>query len=1074
MRKKSLLSLLLSGFILFTSVYPTSASQSATKKREVKTNPSLKISTQNANTSNTTLLKSVSSIEKLDNDQIGQTSDDDNIIFDPSGNGVYFLKNTSDPDIWFYKEYNLIYYDLRNHTYKNVYSPSKAEHYFMNDHAAYFSAEKINIEKDEDSSKFWCSLKITKYDFDTKSSSSITLDDISLNAYQMDYITSFGVDHSGRIYIATCDNTLLLFDKQGKFLSQTSCAKPIYEFCGFDPVNNNFYYTSIYDWLYWGYHHDMSSLMAGNVSSNNSISLKDKNIMILYQRGFFDHKTCVKMLNDKYLAALSTFNGDNGILLDSNKYDYTDVTDQATSINPINNSVSVSIFNIANTKAITTAYQTAESEYESDVDISSIGPRCALNSDNTSLIVKTDSDILTEYDLKSKKGKIRLQTKHPIYTFSMIDDQCIVIEKDDDDFYIEKFDWNYPDDFQMNAPSSLTVGSSAQINCSVEDSDFKLDFDYKSSDPSVVSVDENGKLNAFKPGKVSITIKASPINISKTLDIVVTDSALSKSNEIYKIISTKGASSTTMHQTNLEYYYQTPQTAYLTPLENGNYERIEYIGGKIICETYDSSFKLLNTRKLSSELSLWGGYFSGSKYNYLLFGQPNLSESDKKEVIRIVKYDKNWKRLDSCSIKGANTYIPFDAGNADMTETNGKLYLHTCHEMYKTEDDYHHQANCTFVINENDMSVYDSYYDIMNLSYGYVSHSFSQKIATDGNNIYRSDLGDANPRGIAFSVTNINNKIYEPHIYESIIDIPGNYGANYTGFTLDSLKLSEDYYMVCGSGITKNNPTPNVYINCGIKNSPTSGATWITSYKSSNHIEILQTKLVSLNTTQFLLMWEEKNTSKNTYETKMVLLNENGKVVSDIYTSKLALSLCNPIVNKDGMVVWYVTNNSGPSFIKINPYQLSKVASATKPSVIGRTITISGRKYKITTSNKVTFLGMTKKSATTLTIPDYVKYSGKKYNVTAIAKNACQKQSKLKKVIIGKNVTTIGNKSFYNCKNLKNITIKTSNLTLSKVGSSAFKGTYKKATFKVPAKKKNSYKKILLKRGASSKAKFTK
>lgn len=572
-------------------------------------------------------------------------------------------------------------------------------------------------------------------------------------------------------------------------------------------------------------------------------------------------------------------------------------------------------------------------------------------------------------------------------------------------------------------------------------------------------------------------------NQPKTQNTNTSRITLSENPNIYKVTSSSGASSKTMHQTGTDSYYQVPQTAYLTPLKNGHYERLEYIGKNIICETYDSSFKLLKTRKIPFELSLWGGYFSGSEYNYLLFGQSNSSENNKKEVFRIVKYDKNWNRINSCSIKGANTYLPFCAGSADMTETNGKLYIHTCHEMYKTEDGYHHQANCTFVINENKMAVIDSYYDIMNLSYGYVSHSFSQKIATDGNDIYRADLGDAYPRGIAFSVTDVNNKIYEPHIYESVIDIPGNLGANYTGFTLDSLKLNEDHYMISGSGITKNNTTPNVYINCGIKKSPSSGASWITNYKKSNHIEVLQTKLVSLNSAQFLLMWEEKNTSKNTYETKMVLLNDDGKLASSIYTSKLALSLCDPIINNDGMVVWYVTNDNSPIFIKINPYQLSKVSSATKsltifssskPSLIGRTITVSGRKYKITASGKVTFLGMKKKSLSTLSIPDTIKYSNKKYKVTSIAKNACQKQSKLKKVTIGKNITTIGSKAFYKCKNLKNITIKTSKLTLSKIGGSAFKDTYKKAKFKVPAKKKALYKKILVKRGASKKAKFTK
>lgn len=96
----------------------------------------------------------------------------------------------------------------------------------------------------------------------------------------------------------------------------------------------------------------------------------------------------------------------------------------------------------------------------------------------------------------------------------------------------------------------------------------------------------------------------------------------------------------------------------------------------------------------------------------------------------------------------------------------------------------------------------------------------------------------------------------------------------------------------------------------------------------------------------------------------MILLNEDGKLASSIYTSKLPLSLCDPVMNNDGMLVWYVTNDKSPLFIKINPYQLSKVSSATKSltifsnskfSLIGRTVTISGRKYKIISTNKVTF-----------------------------------------------------------------------------------------------------------------------
>ena len=68
---------------------------------------------------------------------------------------------------------------------------------------------------------------------------------------------------------------------------------------------------------------------------------------------------------------------------------------------------------------------------------------------------------------------------------------------------------------------------------------------------------------------------------------------------------------------------------------------------------------------------------------------------------------------------------------------------------------------------------------------------------------------------------------------------------------------------------------------------------------------------------------------------------------------------------------------------------------------------------------------------------------------------------KLKKLIIGKNVTVIKDKAFFGCKNLKSITINAVNL--KKAGRNAFKGISKKAVIKVPEKKKKSYSKILKK-----------
>ena len=68
----------------------------------------------------------------------------------------------------------------------------------------------------------------------------------------------------------------------------------------------------------------------------------------------------------------------------------------------------------------------------------------------------------------------------------------------------------------------------------------------------------------------------------------------------------------------------------------------------------------------------------------------------------------------------------------------------------------------------------------------------------------------------------------------------------------------------------------------------------------------------------------------------------------------------------------------------------------------------------------------------------------------------------------------IGKQSFYGCKKLKTITVKTAKLTKSSVGSNAFKGISAKATIKVPKSKLKSYQSIMRARGAGKKVKIKK
>ena len=90
----------------------------------------------------------------------------------------------------------------------------------------------------------------------------------------------------------------------------------------------------------------------------------------------------------------------------------------------------------------------------------------------------------------------------------------------------------------------------------------------------------------------------------------------------------------------------------------------------------------------------------------------------------------------------------------------------------------------------------------------------------------------------------------------------------------------------------------------------------------------------------------------------------------------------------------------------------------------------------------------------TVTIPATVTIDGYTFKVTAVANNVFKNASRLKSVVIGANVKSIGKSSFYKCKKLATITFK--GIKAPGVGKNAFKSGKSKVTVKVPKKMKKS------------------
>ena len=365
-----------------------------------------------------------------------------------------------------------------------------------------------------------------------------------------------------------------------------------------------------------------------------------------------------------------------------------------------------------------------------------------------------------------------------------------------------------------------------------------------------------------------------------------------------------------------------PVNSYL--FENGasGLTRVEHISGQIVVEDYSSDFQFQSSRTIPMELSLWGGFFAGEDYNFFVFGQENPSESDNAEVIRVVKYSKDWQRLGQASLHGANTTAPFEAGSLRMDEYGGYLYIRTCHEMYTSDDGLNHQANLTMAVDQSSMEVTDSYYDVMNASYGYVSHSFNQFLLVDEEGrIVALDHGDAYPRAMTFmryyadaATGRFTDSFYQGRLCSvgEQRTFAGAVGDNVTGASVGGLAETSECYMMAYNydGAGGSGPR-NVYLQAMDIATGKGKDYQITQSGGSTTPVLAPTGLDG-----GYLLWNGKEDYTANDTLYYVHYDADG-VPGQIASTTGSLSDCAPIYYK-GQMVWYVTDSSAPTFYTLD------------------------------------------------------------------------------------------------------------------------------------------------------------
>lgn len=642
---------------------------------------------------------------------------------------------------------------------------------------------------------------------------------------------------------------------------------------------------------------------------DNTVTKLDKNITMEGFNGN-DDVELYQMLENRYMAVSDLDDSNDTLyLLDCPKIKAISESEFETNAEDYDNIIGICLKDPEQYIKVSIKFLT-DNFSSKGLDPHKIKRWCSISGDNVFAV--TAAKQVKAYSLSGGNYIGKFQTSHPVERVMTVHDQLVLLEKEGDQYFVEKIDSSRPTEISLDGPSEMKVGDSS-VFTETQNSEMTEDYIFTSSDSKVLSISKySGKAGANQPGTATITVKTRDGRIQDSIFVRVSGQTAGSSNNTWVIARKE----TWNCESNNYFSYGKIINSYLTEIDNHTLMRVENTENDLFAQ-YIKDGIIESTRNINRELPLFGGFFAGKDAYYLVFGQDNATESDSVEVIRVVKYDKNWNRLGACSLKKIDTHQPFEDGCLRMTEYNGVLYIHTCHTFYKEKDGLNHQANMTFEINEKDMTLKDSFIDPEVNTIYMVSHSFNQFIKTDGEKVYRIDQGDCNPRGIILSTYPIDRSARTSTKMEYLLHIPliEQGDMNYTGVAIGGFELSSDGLLVAYSQHI--NDDINGISNIRVLFRQEDGTVTIHKFDSDTNCQA--PALVKITDDQFLLMWKEGD------HYKMVRLNAAGEQVSPIVAKNIRLSDCQPVCLSDGSVAWYATTENHLFIFKINPYQLDSI-----------------------------------------------------------------------------------------------------------------------------------------------------
>lgn len=793
--------------------------------------------------------------------------------------------------------------------------------YYYDEYDENFDSYNIRVRYVVDN-KIYISLCTTTLRYDSPIHSKILCYD--LTTHKMSTVTDFygyivsaiGADKNGRIYlngspvsskIDKFGDYLFVLDSSGNQLSKYMLDNEINSFVDFDAENDCFYVNEKCEYIDGGFAYDMCAIKKGYINSNNEVSFDSDIITLVAEYSYSERPKQAEVLADRFLAVDAT-EYDSFLLYDLNEYGTEKKLEPMVS-----------------------AYHSSDDGGFDKFAIS--GTRCVYMEETNSIFYCADDNTIEEFNPDTKETIGVFNTQFDIYAMKELNGKLLIIERNNGDYFYNVIEIKRPDTL-VASPGELTlkVGDGADIQVEINGT-YSFDIQWETDNPHVATVNNDGTVFAWSEGTATITATSSGLSANITVTVVSDPS---------NVKSAWNTTNITNRFYNVGYNnydaWSSPVNSYIYENDNGNYTVVYGSNDGVYIDTYSSDFaSVVSTKRKSNPLTYFGGCYFAADYNFLVFGQENFDENDKTEVVRVQKYSKNWELIDELSLYGENTYIPFDAGSLRMTETQGLLYVHTCHEMYDHGDGLNHQANMTFVVNIEDMSLNQIFSDVFNLSQaGYVSHSFNQFVVYDDEYVYRVDHGDAFPRGIAITKAPIGADITDIE-YIIPITVEGMAGDNTTGTSVGGVEVSTDNIIIAGNIYTDAENQwscpRNVFINISKKDFSETETIYLTQFDNESVVTARTPHLIKLGDDQFMVVWEERNMENNSFVTKMLTFDSNGNIASDTAKLPFRLSDCAPVLTSDGTVKWYTADDKKTTVYSVDPLKLNEISKCADGDV---------------------------------------------------------------------------------------------------------------------------------------------